>query len=755
MAVITVIGKTVSHYKILEKLGSGGMGVVYKAEDTRLKRTVALKFLPSDLTRDQEAKQRFLHEAQAASAIDHPNICSIYHIDELEDGQIYIVMACYEGNTLEEKMKDGPLNLQETIEVAIQITQGLENAHKSGIIHRDIKPANIFITEDKIVKIVDFGLAKLSTHSKLTRLGSTVGTIAYMSPEQTRGTAVDHRTDIWSLGVVLYQMITGQLPFKGDYEQAIIYSILNEEPEKLTSLRSDVPVKLERIVNKALVKDPAGRYQAAEELLAALRFSGRETADKVSMEFTTQPELPSSQDPIQSLVVLPLANLSNDPEQEYFADGMTEALITDLAKLQVLKVISRTSAMRYKASEKSLPEIARELQVDAVVEGSVLRVGQQVRITAQLIHAPSDTHLWAESYDRNWQDVLYLQSEVAQAIAQEIKLNVTIQDKSRFAAIRPENQEAYDAYLKGRFHFYKLSPENFDKALEYYHLALQKDPDYALAYVGIANNWFARAYWGLDPPREYMPKSKEAVLKAIELDNQLEEAHDTLGRIKYFYEWDWSAADKAFQKAIQINPNYVDVRLFYSSYLRSVKRPDEALTQIERGLELDPLNYFTQGFYVAHLLFLKRHDDAISQLDKILKVEPNFPMAHRYLWIAFHQEKQYERAYDEARKYFASLGKHDFTKALACGFKENGYPGAMFKAAEKMVERSRETHVQPSWIARLFAHAGEIDQALNWLEKAYQERDLLLVNLNVSSDWDNLHAHPRFQRLLQCMNFSN
>jgi serine/threonine protein kinase len=750
-----MIGKTISHYHILEQLGEGGMGVVYKAEDTKLKRAVALKFLPHELTSDPEAKERFIREAQAAAALSHPNIVTIYEIGESDTAdtkinQIFIVMEYVDGISLRKKMTQGPLQEDEVISIASQICSGLSEAHRIGVVHRDIKPENILIDKKDLVKVMDFGLAKLKGVSKLTREASLLGTISYMSPEQIDGGDVDQHTDIWSLGVVMYEMLCGKLPFLGDYDMAVLYTILNCDPKPLIEYRSDLSDSMCRVIEKSLVKSVSGRYHSMEELLSDLRSC--EYPGKAQLSAQPKPSVEKRRT-IKSLAVLPLKNLSRDPDQEYFADGMTDALITELAKLGSLKIISRTSVMRYKDSDLLLPQIAKELGVDAVVEGSVIRADQRVRITGQLIHAVSDTHLWAESYDGDLKDILFLQRDIARAIAREIQIKLTPQQEQKLSAARPVNPESYEAYLKGRFHWYKLTAVHFDTALKYFQISLEKDPGYALPYVGIAFTWFARSYWGMGPANQYVPLAKSHILKAIELDSSLEVAHMNLACIKFFYEWDWSGAERTFLHAIDLNPNYADTHLFYSSYLRSMGRAEEAFREVKRGLELDPHNFFSQGYYVGHLLLLRQYDKAIQQLTKTLQEEPDFTLAHRYLWVAYQQNKMYDQALQEALKYFTALNKPDIVKALASGFEESGYTGAMNRAAQVLIDKGKNEYVQPLYIARFFAYAGNNEKALEWLEKGYQSRDLLMVNLNGSCDWDNLRDNPDFQNLLRRMNF--
>lgn len=772
-----MIGSIVSHYKILEKLDEGGMGMVYKAEDTRLKRTVALKFLAPELTSDRGAKDRFINEAQAASALEHNNICNIHEIGETEEGHLFIAMACYEGESLKSRIAKGPLQIKVATDIALQIAQGLQKAHEKEIIHRDIKPGNIFITTDGTVKILDFGLAKLAGHAKLTKTGSTVGTAAYMSPEQARGQEIDRRTDIWSLGVVMYEMLTGRLPFAGDYEQAIVYNVLNQEPEPLAAAYVKVPVWLQQMVEKAMAKNADKRYQRADEIAAELQAMREEMKAGVAEQRPIRLRIPlkkrsylyggialllaaivavklflytGTSMKVNSIAVLPLTNLSGDPGQEYFADGMTDELITDLAKVKALKVISRTSIMQYKGTKKPLPQIARELNVDAVIEGSVLREGGQVRISAQLIQAATDQHLWAESYQRDLRGVLTLQGEIAGAIVERVRAALTAGERARLARARPVDPEAHDAYLKGMQCSYRLTPQDLGTALEYLEVALKKDPSYAAAYAGVAFVWLFRQQFGYTAPREAGPRARAAALKAIELDSTLGEGHSALAAVEFLYGWDWAGAEVEFTRAIELNPNFPDARSIYSTYLMAMKRPGEAMAQIRRALELDPLNALIQLHYGSLLLFSGRYDEAIVQYSKLLRTSPENPGAHAGLAAIFFLRSRYRESLAETKASYAV--DHEMQETLTQGYAQSGYRGAMKCAADMMAARARKTYVGPVEVATLYNEAGEKDRALEWLEKGLEVRDPVMAYLDLWPDLEPLRSDPRFQNLLRRMN---
>ena len=769
----TIAGK----YQILEELGRGGMGVVYKAKDTKLKRTVALKFLPPELTHVSEVKERFMREAQAAAALDHPNICTVHEFDEAEE-KTYISMAYIEGQSLKKKIESGPLEIDEALRIATQVAEGLQEAHKKGVVHRDIKSANIMVTEKDQAKIMDFGLARMTGGTLLTKEGMAMGTIAYMSPEQARGEEVDHRTDIWSLGVVLYEIFSGQLPFKGEHDQAVVYSILKEKPGSIINLHPNVPMSIEQVVCKTLEKDPDKRYQQIEELIEDLRsisegivpeeIKARVRKAKllkrkrailyagiagflIIMTVIAISLFTGRAEAIDSIAVLPLENLTGDSGQEYFVDGVTDELIGQLAKISALRVISRRSVMRYKESDKSLPEIARELNVDAVVEGTVHQVGESMRIRVQLIDAlPEERNLWAETYDRAMTDVLAMYGEMVRAIVGEIQVKLTAEEETHFATARQVNPEAYEAYLKGQLHRDKLTTPDLETGLQYFELALEKDPNFARAYAGIARIWTARSQMGLLPPREAVPQAKAAAEKAVELDSTLAEAQHALASVRAWGEWNWEGAETAFRRAIALNPSYPDVRVGYSHFLIIMGNADEASAQIERALELDPFNTKFQAFYGMHLLFVRQYDDAIAQFQNVLRTVPNHPVAHSGLLEAFYAKRMYDEALAEDR--FFAEGDREAEDALTQGYAEGGYPGAMNLSAELWAARSRTTYVLATEIAIMYAFAGKYDQAFEWLERGFEERDPNMIYIKLSPVFEPLRDDPRFKDLLRRMN---
>jgi len=809
---LLLVGKELGHYHVLSLLGSGGMGEVYLAEDTRLKRKVALKLQPTELTANQDRLRRFEQEARAASALNHPNILTIHEIGEAEDRR-FMAAEFVDGDTLRSRILSGPLKIDEALSIAEQAASALAVAHAAGIIHRDIKPENIMLRRDGIMKILDFGLAKLMDQAEVgaedatrqlvkTSAGMVMGTVAYMSPEQARGLAVDARTDIWSLGVVLYEMLTGRAPFEGPTTSDLIVSVLEREPPPLGH---EALPQLQRIVAKMLRKDREERYQLIRDVLLDLKSLREEAEFEGKLKRSTAPtataaatkiqsgpttssaeyilreirihklvaiaallvltvgiaalyyftrahisNTPISNETIDSIAVLPFANAAQDPNAEYFSDGITESLINRLSQLSGLRVMSRGSVFRYKGKQQDAQKVGNELNVRVVLTGSVKQLGDQIVINVSLDDAKDNHHIWGERYVRKFADVLAVQSEIAQEVSTSLRLKLTRGDEQQLARRYTNNVEAYQLYLKGRYHALKLTPPETQTGITYFQQAIAMDPSYALAYVGLADAYRSLPIAGELPSTEFLPKAKAAAQKAIDIDDTLAEAHAELGFIIFWYDWNWNAAENQFKRALELNPNSVDTHQSYAHLLSSTGRHAEALAEIKHSREIDPLNVRTNALEGQYLTHAGRTDEALAVLKKTFELEPNFWLAHLFASSAYIEKGMFAEAVAEARKAreFNSASSHPIAFG-AYALAKSGKRDEARAALEALLKLSSQRYVSPYCVALIYNGLGERDKTLAWLERGYRERDPKMVFLKVEPKWNNLGDDPRFQDLIR------
>jgi serine/threonine protein kinase/Tfp pilus assembly protein PilF len=812
-------GTQLGRYEIRSLIGAGGMGEVYLAQDTKLDRKVALKILPPEFAEDADRMSRFVREAKSASALNHPNIITIHEIGE-SDGTHFIATEFIEGETLHSNIKNQSLNLKSVLEMTIQVVSALDAAHRAGIVHRDIKPENVMIRPDGVVKILDFGIAKLSAppvgangssedataiKPQSTSPGMVVGTANYMSPEQARGKKIDARSDIFSFGIVFYEMLTGRRAFEGETVLESISSILKDEPKQISQILPEVPGEIERIVNKTLRKDREERYQTAKDLLIDLKDAKHYLEFHNKLERTVSPEKAEpktqilqattldeinqtttnqtvSNDPktkylligllslivlaggffgykylspirqIESIAVMPFVNASGNTEVEYLSDGMTETLINSLSQLPNLSVKARSSVFRYKGKEVEPQTVGSELSVQAILNGRVIQRGDNLILSLELVDARTGNQIWGEQYNRKMTDIVSLQTEIARDISNKLRAKLTGAEQQQVAKNYTVNPEAYQLYLQGRYHWNKRTVEGVNKATEYFQKAIEKDPTYALAYVGLADSYIVVPNL---QRREVFPKAKAAALKALEIDESLGEAHAALANIGFYYEWNWANAEREYKRAIELSPNYATAHHWYGESLAGLGRFDESFTEYNRALELDPLSLAISTDLGMAYYYARQYDRAIEHLKKLIELDPNYVRTHFYLARVYEEKGMFEEAFAEREKGIILSGgnaekvareKIQITNAL----KTSGAKGYWQKLLDLTEESAQQKGESPNSLdmAVLYARLNKRHEAFEWLEKAYQERESLSF-LNAESDWDNLRDDPRFQDLLR------
>ncbi|MCI0413805.1 tetratricopeptide repeat-containing serine/threonine-protein kinase [bacterium] len=792
--------QTISHYKILSKLGAGGMGEVYLAEDTKLGRKVGIKFLAQELVEDEVARKRLIREAQAAATLDHPNICGVYEVGE-EDGLTFIVMQYVEGQTLAERMQSKHPETREILELGLQIAEALSEAHGKGIMHRDVKPQNVLVNSRGQVKVMDFGLAKstapesnvdsqMDTRTTLTQTGSVVGTLLYMSPEQLRGEKLDTRSDTFSFGTLLYVMVSGHHPFAGTNQADTISAILTRDPPLLSRYAPDLPLELQRIISKAMSKDREKRYQSMKDLsldLRTLRDRLEFEAKLVSSELTSGQSRISGQIPtrkrfmlyhallaalaigvgafivykfagrgeaIQTLAVLPFVNVNADPDVEYLVDGITESLINSLSQLKNFTVMSRSSVFRYKGREGDVQAAGKELNVQAVLTGRVIRRGDELAISTELVDVRKNTSIWGDKYNRKMVDILAIQEEISREISENLRIELSGEEKHKLAKRYTDNPKAYELYLKGRYFWNKRRNPDYLKSRDYFQQAIELDPSYSLGYAGLADFYGFLAAQGLLPPQEAWPKAEAAALKALELDDSLAEAHHARAAQKLFYYRDFQAAEQEFRKTLEINPKYAETHLLFGLFLNAMGRKTEALGEHQRAAELDPLNLRINQWLGTYYYYHRDFDRAISEYKKTLEMYPEEAFLHELLARAYGQKGSYDAAFSEWVTAFKLMGDTEMASALQEAYRLGGHRQAVqavwHTRLERLTAKAKGSYVSMFEIADAHMRLGDREKAVEYLQIACSEKTNGMILMKLDPIFDPIRKDPRFAAIERC-----
>jgi serine/threonine protein kinase/Flp pilus assembly protein TadD len=766
-----MIGQIISHYRVLEKLGDGGMGVVWAADDTRLSRRVALKFLPEELEKDAASLERLKREAQAASSLNHPRICTIYDIDS-DNGRHFIVMEFLDGQTLKHRILKSNFQISELVELATQIADALDAAHARGIMHRDIKPANIFITGRGLIKVLDFGLAKYTrtgrvraanaqraagaasnpTEEVLTGSGIALGTMPYMSPEQIRGDDLDARTDLFSFGAVLYEMATQRMAFQGNTVEIVTDKILNREPVNPSQINPALPSALEAIIRKALEKQRSLRYQTASDLLADLQRLKRDIEMGRQRDSDGVVPKPRTSKAIDSLAIMPLANETHNPETDYLSDGITETLINNLSQLPKLRVLPRSTVFRYKGRELDPTALSRELGVRAVLTGRVVHRGDMLTIKVELVDGARQAHLWGGNFSRKLDDIFAVQEEIAQQISEAMRLHLSPQEKKKLAARDTGSREAYQAFLQALYFWNKWTPASSWLALEHCREAIEKDPAYASPHAVMADCYTSLAVFGVLPAKEAFPKAKAAASKAVEMGPSLSDAHLAAGLISLYFDWDWATAEKHLRRAVDLSPHSARAHYGLSLWLLVQQRLQESIQEADCALELEP-NSLAMKFNVGYLnYFAGNNDAAIEQFEKVLEKDPSFMQASMILSPAYLRKGMLAEALATVEKALPLSGNWPSLRGmLAVVHAGSGRASEARQILEELKKEGAALPLLPYWGAIISNALRDKEQALDWLEKACEERIGLLVLLKVASGFRNLSQEPRYQAILQRM----